>query len=95
MGSVVPMGSAEVEEAVAGRPRTFDDVQREDAEFKAAAAAPALDPTVEGAALKSILSDAGACERCESIGRDKRGPCKHTRAHSPHPPPWPGQSFSR
>ena len=42
----------EVEESfplVAGRPRTFDDVQREDADFKAAAAAaPAMDPAVVG-----------------------------------------------
>ena len=48
--------------------RTIDDVQREDAVFRAdAAEAPPLDPTTEGAALKAMLRDATTCARCSAV----------------------------
>ena len=48
--------------------RTIEDVQSEDAAFRAAeATAPPMDPAEEGAALKGMLSDAGTCDRCGRV----------------------------
>ena len=48
--------------------RTITQVQEQDAVFRAEqAAAPPMDPRVEGATLKTLLSDAGVCDRCASV----------------------------
>ena len=61
------MGTVE-EEMMAAVQRTITQVQEQDAVFRAEqAAAPPMDPRVEGATLKTLLSDAGVCDRCASI----------------------------
>ena len=49
-------------------PRTIEDVQNDDAAFRAREAeGPAVVPEVEGAELKRLLADARVCERCVSV----------------------------
>jgi len=56
--------------------RTIEDVQSEDAAFRAAeATAPPMDPAEEGAALKGMLSDAGTCDRCGRVAAARWGAC--------------------
>mmetsp|Transcript_44362 Transcript_44362/g.71198 ORF Transcript_44362/g.71198 Transcript_44362/m.71198 type:complete len:133 (-) Transcript_44362:123-521(-) len=69
------------EAAVAEVQRTITEVQLQDAVYRAdAAAAPPLDPTVEGAALKSLLADHGVCDRCRQVAGEARwGSCADAR----------------
>lgn len=62
--------------------RTIADVQNQDAVFRAeAAAAPALDPAVEGATLKTLLTDEGTCTRCKNVAGGARwSDCEGARA---------------
>jgi len=60
--------------------RTITDVQNQDALFRAeAAAAPPLDPSTEGATLKTLISDAGVCERCASVTGVRWDACADAR----------------
>ena len=60
--------------------RTIADVQNQDAVFRAeAAAAPPMDPTTEGATLKTLISDAGVCERCASVTGVRWDACADAR----------------
>ena len=69
------------EETAVTAVRTIEDVQSDDAAFRAAeAVAPPMIPAEEGAALKGMLSDAGTCDRCgrcllytSPSPRDQRG----------------------
>ena len=57
--------------------RTIEDVQSEDAAFRAAeATAPPMDPAEEGAALKGMLSDAGTCDRCGRVAAARWVSCE-------------------
>jgi hypothetical protein len=54
-------------------PRTIEDVQNDDAAYRAREAeGPAVVPEVEGAELKRLLADARVCERCVSVAGDVR-----------------------
>ena len=54
-------------------PRSIEDVQNDDAAFRAREAeGPAVVPEVEGAELKRLLADARVCERCVSVAGDVR-----------------------
>jgi len=57
--------------------RTIEDVQSEDAAFRAAeATAPPMDPAEEGATLKGMLSDAGTCDRCGRVAAARWVSCE-------------------
>jgi hypothetical protein len=65
------------EETAVTAVRTIEDVQSDDAAFRAAeAVAPPMIPAEEGAALKGMLSDAGTCDRCGRVAAGRWGSCE-------------------
>lgn len=76
------MGAIDDETMMAQVQRTIEDVLDKDAVFRAeAAAAPALDPAAEGAALKTLLTDEGTCARCKDVtGFARWSGCEGARA---------------